>query len=170
MTNHKTQFEQVREFQKTFELPAPDTPTILNEETVLNRAGWTTEEIVELLWSTSDNEKQFARMFNELIERMKKDFIRMKDKGFEPENKLVNQADSLVDQLYFVNGSLVEMSIIPDVLFNIVHQANMNKLHDGKVVRNEHGKVIKPKNWQAPEPLLEENIRNQVKESYNRFE
>ena len=35
--------------------------------------------------------------------------------------------------------------------FNEVHRSNMAKLVDGKVIRREDGKVLKPEGWQPPQ-------------------
>jgi predicted HAD superfamily Cof-like phosphohydrolase len=60
-------------------------------------------------------------------------------------------------------GTLVEMGVQPEALFEIVHEANMSKLWpDGKVhVRESDGKVVKPPTWQDPYPLLAAAITQQ---------
>ena len=69
---------------------------------------------------------------------------------------IVEQADAMIDLIYFALGTLVEMGINPDPLFRIVQEANMSKLwEDGKPHYNDSGKVIKPKNWQDPHKKLE---------------
>lgn len=69
------------------------------------------------------------------------------------------QADAMIDLLYFALGTLVEMGIAPEKLFDIVHQANMQKLwEDGKPRYNKDGKTIKPASWKDPYPLLKEAI------------
>lgn len=58
---------------------------------------------------------------------------------------IVEQADAMIDTMYFALGTLVEMGVKPDKLFYIVQEANMSKLFsDGKPHYNEMGKVIKP--------------------------
>ena len=42
------------------------------------------------------------------------------------------------------------MQNIYDDAFNEVHRSNMAKLVDGKVIRREDGKVLKPEGWQPP--------------------
>ena len=69
---------------------------------------------------------------------------------------IVEQADAMIDTIYFALGTLVEMGINRDPLFKIVQEANMNKLwEDGKPHYNDLGKVIKPKGWQDPHKKLE---------------
>jgi len=65
---------------------------------------------------------------------------------------IYEQADAMIDLIYFALGTLVEMGIPPDELFIIVHESNMAKLwEDGKAHCNTDGKIIKPENWVDPE-------------------
>ncbi|MCL2082329.1 MAG: hypothetical protein FWH04_03710 [Oscillospiraceae bacterium] len=74
-----------------------------------------------------------------------------------------DQADAMIDLVYFALGTLVEMGVSPGELFGIVHTANMQKLWpDGKVHYNADGKVIKSENWQDPAPLLRRVLREQM--------
>jgi predicted HAD superfamily Cof-like phosphohydrolase len=64
---------------------------------------------------------------------------------------LVEQADAMIDLIYFALGTLVEMGIKPEQLFDIVHEANMSKLWpDGTPHYNDEGKTIKPPQWTDP--------------------
>ncbi len=78
---------------------------------------------------------------------------------------ITEQADAMIDEIYFALGTLVEMGIRPDALFDIVQQANMSKVwEDGKVHRNADSKVIKPAGWEDPHPKLEAEIARQAAE------
>ena len=80
---------------------------------------------------------------------------------------IVEQADAMIDTIYFALGTLVEMGIEPDELFNIVQHANMSKLwEDGKPHYNEIGKVIKPDGWENPHKKLELTIKNMSNKKY----
>lgn len=77
---------------------------------------------------------------------------------------IVEEADAMIDVIYFALGTLVEMGIKPDVLFEIVQDANMSKLwEDGKPHYAEDGKTIKPLTWEDPHVKLEKAIE-QMKE------
>lgn len=69
---------------------------------------------------------------------------------------IYDQADAMIDLLYFALGTLVEMGLEPDELFGIVQRANMAKLWpDGKPHYNpKDGKVIKPEGWEDPAEKL----------------
>lgn len=76
---------------------------------------------------------------------------------------IVEQADAMIDTMYFALGTLVEMGVKPDKLFYIVQEANMSKLFpDGKPHYNEMGKVIKPAGWQDPHKKLELAIKEMM--------
>lgn len=77
---------------------------------------------------------------------------------------VVDQADALVDILYYIHDCAVRHGINLDPIFRIVHEANMAKIKDG-VVKDENGKVQKPEGWAeayAPEPRIDHEIRNQT--------
>ena len=64
---------------------------------------------------------------------------------------IVEEADAMIDVIYFALGTLVEMGIRPDELFEIVQRANMSKLwEDGKPHYNAEGKTVKPSTWRDP--------------------
>ena len=82
------------------------------------------------------------------------------------EQDIVEQADAMIDTIYFALGTLVEMGVQPDMLFRIVQKANMSKLWaDGKPHYNEMGKVIKPKGWENPHPKLQQAIKEMKNEN-----
>lgn len=98
---------------------------------------------------SSRAEKRYKWMLEELDE-----FIEAED--------MTEQADAMIDVIYFALGTLVEMGIMPDELFEIVHAANMDKLwEDGKPHYSVDGKTIKPANWEDPHIKLEEAINKQ---------
>ena len=75
------------------------------------------------------------------------------------EGDIVEQADAMIDVIYFALGTLVEMGIRPDALFEIVQKANMSKLwEDGKPHYAADGKTIKPSTWRDPHEELKKTI------------
>lgn len=168
----KSQFSMVRDFQKAFNCPAPDIPTVLSEKLAFNRATFILEELIELLHATSETKEQFRKLYLNLIENGDKLFVKQLKKPF-PEDKLVGQVDAFTDILYFGNGGFCEMGVVPENIFEIVHKANMGKLFpDGKPHYNEIGKVVKPDDWEdkwAPEPKIAMEIERQKKDGATRF-
>lgn len=76
---------------------------------------------------------------------------------------VVDQADAMIDAIYFCIGTLVELGVKPESLFEIVQHANMSKLwEDGKPRYKEDGKIMKPPGWQAPEDKIAQEIERQL--------
>lgn len=84
------------------------------------------------------------------------------------EGDIVEQADAMIDVIYFALGTLVEMGIRPDTLFEIVQRANMGKLWaDGRPHYAEDGKTLKPDTWRDPHEELKAAIEEMGKEILN---
>jgi len=66
---------------------------------------------------------------------------------------VVEILDALADIGYILAGTIINhgMQHIYDDAFNEVHRSNMAKLVDGKVLRREDGKVMKPEGWTPPQ-------------------
>ncbi|MGG1671466.1 hypothetical protein ACIFOE_12600 [Paenibacillus sp. NRS-1783] len=167
--DHSSDFFKVREFQKAFNCPAPEKPTVLSDKLAMNRASFILEEVIELLYATSSDKERFDKFFAELILNAEETYKKQLTKPF-PEDHLIGQIDALIDIKYFAEGGLVEASVVPDKIFDIVHNVNLSKLFpDGKPHYNEVGKVIKPEGWEAPEPKIEEEVKRQIDLGAKRF-
>ena len=110
------------EFNEAFDIPK------------LDRPGLGTEEMIELR----------IKLLREEVEEYA-EAARAGD--------MVEVLDALADIGYILAGTVINhgMQHIYDDAFNEVHRSNMAKLVDGKVIRREDGKVLKPKGWQAPQ-------------------
>ena len=65
---------------------------------------------------------------------------------------IVEVADALTDLLYVVYGAGHALGIDLDECFQEVHQSNMSKLgQDGRVIKREDGKVLKPDTYFPPD-------------------
>ena len=117
----KTEFDMVKEFHESFGHPAPKEVTIGDEGLWNFRMMLIQEELLELT-----------------------EGIKQSDIG--------EIADALADLVYVVLGSAVSIGLNFNDIFAEVHRSNMSKLGpDGKPIFNEHGKIIKPEGWQAPD-------------------
>jgi predicted HAD superfamily Cof-like phosphohydrolase len=73
---------------------------------------------------------------------------------------ITEQADAMIDLIYFALGTLAEIGVPPDEIFEIVHTANMAKLWpDGKPRYKPDGKTLKPEGWEDPYPKVRKVIR-----------
>lgn len=61
--------------------------------------------------------------------------------------------DALVDIQYVLDGAFLALGFykVKDAAFREVHSANMRKLTDGRPVKREDGKILKPRGWQPPD-------------------
>lgn len=138
-------FHAVRAFHRAFNHPAPDYPTVQPTDRAAKRGKWINEEVGELVEAST---RELTPEYTEI-------------------DKITDQADAYLDQIYFGLGGLVELGVNPSPLFDIINDANMAKLHriDGELVAVYHpdGKVKKPAGWTAPEPLLRAEVERQIR-------
>lgn len=166
-----TSFEQVQEFHEVFDKPRRRAPQALTPKEAVQRANFTTEELIEFLYaSVKGDHTQFEALVLEWRKAAEETIEKIIEQQKEVPSRLIGQVDALTDANYFNYGSFVLMGIDPDPIFSIVHQANMGKLFpDGKPrYRNTDGKVMKPANWEndfAPEPKIRAEIKRQINKS-----
>lgn len=110
------------EFNQAFEIPKLNSPAIGEDELIELRIKLLEEEVAEYAEAARSGD-------------------------------LVEVLDALADIGYILAGTIINhgMQEIYDEAFREVHRSNMAKLVDGKVLRREDGKVMKPSDWQPPE-------------------
>lgn len=72
------------------------------------------------------------------------------------------QADALVDAIYFVFDTAAKKGINLDPIFSIVHENNLTKVSHKKVTRSQKGKILKPDHWKDPGVLIKKEIEKQT--------
>ena len=109
------------EFNNAFEIPKLENPGIGSEELIELRIKLLQEEVAEYAEAARGGD-------------------------------LVEVLDALADIAYILAGTVINhgMQHVFDDAFAEVHRSNMAKLVDGKVLRREDGKVMKPENWLPP--------------------
>jgi predicted HAD superfamily Cof-like phosphohydrolase len=72
---------------------------------------------------------------------------------YEDSTTIKDEVDAMIDEIYFCIGTLVEMGVKPDRIFDAVQKSNMGKLWaDGKPrYREGDGKIVKPPTWSSPD-------------------
>ena len=90
-------------------------------------------------------------------------WMREEIEEFEAGSTVYEQADAMIDLLYYAIGALVEMGVKPDQLFMLVHEYNIKKLSDKRC--NEDGKVLKPRQWHHPDEEIRQIIDRMKEES-----
>ncbi len=146
---HKTNFQHVQEFTNAVRLgrglgPCPDKPSPMTREEVIFIAKMVMSEMAELVDTISESSEDTMRIMRECLGADPSKHVK-----YETEAELISaQADGLIDAKYYIDDMGSKKGINLDDVFNLVHQANMNKLVDGKaIIRPEDGKVLKPEGW-----------------------
>ena len=138
---------QIREFMLKAGQDCPAKPTIPDLKTRILRAKVMLEECLEsindglglaVLQETGLPEGKF------LIDVDCVEFV-----DVQPVD-LVELADGLGDGIYVVKGTAVACGIDLEPIFESIHASNIDKFRDG-CIRDEFGKVRKPKDWQPPD-------------------
>ena len=119
-----------RDFMQQFDLPAPGTPSLYPDtlpmwETMLQ------EEMAEFLHALQEFKQLGQCDAQEQVRRM----AELTAEG--------------VDVLNVLTGLLLSQGMPLEAMTEAIHQANLRKQIDGKVVRRADGKILKPEGWQA---------------------
>ena len=85
--------------------------------------------------------KLISEEYNETLDAFKK-------------SDLVELADGLADMVWVIMGMCNSCGIQFDNIWKEVRASNMSKFVDGKAIKNEYGKIMKPKTYFKP------NIKN----------
>ncbi|MDT0700320.1 NTP pyrophosphohydrolase [Staphylococcus chromogenes] len=167
--NTYTPYFDVMEFHNAFGHPVASVPTAITKKRAQERADYLVEELVEFLWaSVAGNEQETSELLSDLIHSIHKAKNKCFAKGQFPEGDiLLHQTDALNDINYINYGSMVETGVNPKPIFQIIHNANMNKLDEnGKPILDPvTNKIMKPKGWEEkyqPEPLIEQELEKQI--------
>jgi predicted HAD superfamily Cof-like phosphohydrolase len=145
---------QVLEFHRQFDHPIADSPTIPSDDRVRFRARFVVEQCLELLEACFEFPPQNAMATGPSDTSMFADaraYLEIVIKNARVKVDLALAADALADIDYVVEGTRLEFGINGEPIADEVHRANLAKLHDGKVVKREDGKTLKPPGWTPPD-------------------
>ncbi len=81
---------------------------------------------------------------------------------FENSNTVYEQADAIMDLLYYALGTLVEMGVKPDELFLLIHEYNVKKIIGKRC--DDDGKIMKPCGWHHPDKEIKDIIDDMMQE------
>lgn len=133
---------QIKEIKKWFEVAIPE-PTV---ETACIQIGCHYEEVSEMMVATDMDEwaadvEQLARDYKQ------QDSTMLLSMQYIQRNALL---DSLCDQIVTAIGVAHMMGFDIEGALAEVNRSNFSKFENGKPVFNEHGKISKGVNYQAP--------------------
>ncbi|MEA3391385.1 MAG: hypothetical protein U9Q91_00240 [Candidatus Marinimicrobia bacterium] len=112
----------------------------------------------EIIGIDRDRPQQLeAKEFEWLIGAFEEEIIELNDA--RAEGNIVDQIDAIMDLIYFACGGITRMGVKHEMatnIFNIIHEANMQKARgkkEGRAVDFELD-ASKPEGWQAPEERI----------------
>ncbi|WP_159875387.1 nucleoside triphosphate pyrophosphohydrolase family protein [Aquitalea denitrificans] len=123
-----------REFMQQFDLPAPSQPG-LHCNTLAMWENMLHEEMAEFLHALQEFKQMGACSRDEQQRRM----AELTAEG--------------VDVLNVLTGLLLSQGMPVEAMTDAIHQANLRKQINGKVVRRADGKILKPDGWQPADKL-----------------
>lgn len=114
--------DRLKEFNRAFEIPFSNAPTLGSAEMAELRIRLLEEEIAEYAEAVRGGD-------------------------------LVEVLDALGDIAYILAGTILNHGLqeVVDDAFIEIHRSNMAKLVDGRVLKRDDGKVIKPEDWSPPD-------------------
>jgi predicted HAD superfamily Cof-like phosphohydrolase len=155
---------QTDEFHKAFGHPANIVPTELTAQQVQTRVHFIAEELVEALSAVSKTRTEFFQRVTDLMNAVQQAEEKENEKGIGADDVVVALVDAFTDINVFTQGTFTMMGVEPQPVYDIVMEANMAKLGpDGKpIYRESDGKIMKPEGWEAPEPKIAAEVKNQI--------
>lgn len=145
--------------------PLPTEPQPLNRERVRWLSSMVISELFELACSVSAPEdgKTQKEIASELLDEAYAKIDKNGD-AYSPEPivQASQQADAIVDWIYYSLNVAAAHCIDIEPVFELVHAANMTKVDSatGIVRRNEDGKIQKPPGWSPPD--IESELKRQL--------
>lgn len=133
--------DDVAAFHLASNMPIAEKPTIPPEDRVRLRGALVAEECFEFLESLFEPEA-FELLKAIVAHRIATAPVKV---------DMVGVADSLGDIDYVVEGTRLEFGIDGDPVAAEIQRSNMAKFPDGRVVKREDGKILKPDTWTPPD-------------------
>lgn len=155
-----TNSHKVKQFtEESKDMKCPEYPQKMTKSQVGFLIKMIGDELIEFAHTVCDTPKESAEFVKSLINVE----IDKKYKKAETDVEIIaEQADAEVDILYYLLNACAKQGVNADKVFDVVHQANMNKKwKDGKFHRREDGKVLKPADFKEADVVSE--IERQLK-------
>lgn len=138
--------QQAREFARAAGDDVPTEPKQMGLTEIHFLSKMIIDEMLELLATVTDS-KHAKAVLVAIIKNAK-------SLAQEPDIKIEDQADALVDIQYYINHAAAKQGFDLDAVLSVVHEANMRKKDPatGKFLRREEdNKIMKPEGWIGPD-------------------
>lgn len=152
--------ELVRQFTKESGTHVPNVPELMTSQEVFFLIKMMLDEIMELGATVADPNEVKIKMIKMITDS--KDIPKIINVS---RSELIGeQGDALVDCYYYSLNAAAKKGINISKIFQVVHQANMNKRDPitGTFLKREDGKIIKPDGWLPPN--IQQEILKQSRE------
>jgi predicted HAD superfamily Cof-like phosphohydrolase len=152
---NKRNAEKVKEFTGGAFGAVADKPTEpLDRKRAEFIVGMVISEMAELLRTVTDEGED---VIEEIRKLCGKDANSSYVKPTDTTKLIAEQADAMVDAMYYMYDVGARTGINLDSIFDVVHKANMDKRDPatGKFIKREDGKILKPEGWKEPDIMQE---------------
>lgn len=152
-------FTQVFDFTEASGHTCPNKPSAMTRKEVEFASKMVLDEVMELM-ATVHPAEESKRLLKTFIETS-----RDLEQTPNEEDVLPEQADAMVDILYYIMNAACKKGINIEEVFTRVHEANMAKRDPstGKfIIRESDGKIMKPPGWTPPD--IKKEMATQTKE------
>ena len=152
---------KVCEFTEGSQCPCPNQPQPMNREEVSFITSMVLSELVELVQTVCETDEEAIQFMHDRVQTDISHYQRSDD----PDVVAADQADAAVDAIYYLYNCFGKKGINLSKVFDVVHQANMNKRDPttNQFIRRESdGKVLKPVGWKPPNIVAEIKRQHQT--------
>lgn len=166
---HNSEAHKVKTFtEESTQTPCPAIPQSLNQRDVFHLLRMVMSELTELAATVTNNKQECLDFLQNALQQC--DFCEMFQDQFHDENeKTAAQADACVDTWYYILNWFAKHGINLSRIFDLVHEANMNKrdpMSKKFLRRQPDGKILKPHNWTPPD-ITKEIIHQKKNGAWN---
>jgi len=153
--------EKVKQFTEETGTEIPKRPQLMDKNEVNFIVKMILDETMELLATVSDTNEAKLTMIKMICDS--KDIPLSKNTD---EALIAEQMDGIVDSYYYCLNACAKKGVNLSKIFDIVHESNMDKKIDGKFIKREDGKILKPPGWSErwDGSQIVNEIKRQIKE------
>lgn len=161
MSLNQSDYDKVRDFTVQAGQSCTLEPTSMNKAEVTFLLRMCLSELQELALTVTNSTQESVELLKKCLETIDQS----KHEKLNTQDEIIAaQADSIVDLWYYGLNAFAKKTVNISAIFNVVHQANMNKRDPTtkKFIKREDGKILKPQGWTSPN-IVSEISKQRVK-------
>lgn len=140
-------YAKVSDFTYESGFPRPESPQAMSKNSVEFLVKMVCSELVELAQTVCSSDEAVEMIKNAATCDLNTQYQQPEKR----EHVIAEQADALIDCIYYIFNSGAKHDMRLDSVFELVHEANMSKKINGEFVKRADGKILKPQNWSEPD-------------------